>query len=337
MATPRGPEHRGSGFMTINLRIQSAATFFAAIVWTFGIVPDALAAPDGQKRSVKGIVTGVEATSLIIQDRGDTELTLHTSQDYSESVSVGMQVKAEYREQGGILKLDALDYPLEVSLAPPQEFLPRVHRIILLPSSNAGDASPLFDEIERLLRARFDWVIAHRMLATEVRRRALEEQGVRSARFPRGSGAAPEPLAPADPELIRRIAEGARADAVLEVRVEYILLSVSSYTAEWDGQRESFGTKRSRFASALTLRPVRGQIPVATVVLKLYDAQGRQFWRNRRGFRVLALQTGMGDDFRDRPLPEAAEDSTFLSEWLHQVFATWLKVSPEPANTAAKQ
>ena len=323
--------------MSFNLRNQFVATLIGAMVLTSGIATVALVAASGGKtREVKGIVTGVEATSLIVQGQSETELELHTSRDYSEWVSVGIEVKAKYHEQAGILKLDALDYPLEVSLAPPEEFLPRIHKIILLPSSNAGDAGPLFDEIERLLRSRFDWAIAHRMLAAEVRRRALEEQGVMPSGFPPGSVGAPEPLVPAEQELIRRIAEGARADAVLEVRVEYIQLPVNSHTAEWDGQRESFGTKRAKFASAITLRPARGHVPVATVVLKFFDAQGRQLWRNRRGFRVLALQTGMGNHFRDRPLSEAAEDSAFLREWLHQVFAAWLSVSPRAAGTAAK-
>lgn len=285
-------------------------------------------------QKVKGIVTGIEATRLIIDDGSGTEVELHTPQDYSESISVGTKVTAGYHEQGGILKLDRLDYPLQVSMVSPADFIPRIHKVILLPSSNAGEAARFFDEIERLLRSRFDWVIAHRMVAGEVRRRVLKERGVRSAIWPAQSEAAPEPLVPADPELIQRIAEGARADAVLEVRVEYSLLPVNSHTAEWDGQRENFGSKKARFASAITLRSARGQVPVATVVLKLFDPKGAPLWINRRGFRVLALQTGMGDEFRDRPLAETAEDSAFVSDWLQQVFASWLNVALQPAARA---
>ena len=86
----------------------------------------------------------------------------------------------------------------------------------------------------------------------------------------------------------------------------------------------------------MTLRPVRGQVPAATVVLKLFDRQGRLLWSNRRGFRVLALQVSMGGDFRDRTLSEALDDAPFLADWLNRVFASWQIPGSEHSAASSK-
>ncbi|MBI4166532.1 MAG: hypothetical protein HY508_12435 [Acidobacteria bacterium] len=317
------------------LRIAITLLAVVALPLTAALCPAGEASQKVQKS--KGVVTEVTVASLTIEGGKEGEVKIYTGEDYLERVSVGMQVTAWHHEQGGVQQLDRLEYPLEVALTEPGGFIPRIKRFILLPSSNAGDASTLYAEMERLFRDRFHWVIADRMLAEEVRRRFMKEQGVNTAIATRGNETTPPPLVSAEPELIQRIAQGARADAVLEVRVEYIMLKVRSHTAEWDGQRETFGSRSARFASAITRRPVRGQVPVATVVLNLFDPQGRLLWRNRRGFRVLALQVSMGNDFRDRPLAEAVQDSAFMNDWLNQVFASWLNAGPKPSAATAQR
>jgi hypothetical protein len=314
-----------------------AITILAVVPLTLAAILCSAAEESKKIQKLKGVVTEVTSTRLTVDDGKKGEVVIHTDEDYSERVSVGMQVTAWHYELAGAQRLDRIEYPLEVSLVEPGDFIPRIKKIILLPSSNAGDADAIFTEIERLFQSRFNWVIGHRMLAEEIRRRSMKERGLNSVIAAPRSETTAETLVPAEPELIQRIAEGARADAVLEVRVEYILLKVKSSTAEWDGQRETFGSQSARFASAITLRPVRGQVPVATVVLKLFDAQGHLMWKNRRGFRVLALQVSMGNKFRDRPLAEGVEDSAFMSGWLSQVFASWLKVGPNPTGATAQR
>ena len=248
---------------------------------------------------------------------------------------IGTQVTAWHHAQGEILKLDRLEYPLEVSHVPAGEFVPRIKKIILLSSSNAGDAEPIYSSIEQLFRENFDWVVAHRGLAEEIRRRALKDSGVTTYPTAHRNRTAPEPLVPADPELIQRISSGTRVDAVLEIRIEYVRVAVKSHMAKWDGTSEKFGSNSARFASAITMRPIRGEVPAATAVLKLYDPEGRLLWSNRRGFRVLAFQVGLDKDLRDRSLAEGADDAAFLDAWLADVFTSWIEVRPAPSGTTA--
>ncbi len=286
-------------------------------------------AGEKQEKPIKvtGTVTEIDALRIRIDSGGDA-VTILTPEDYTERVFPGMQVTAWYSAQGGTPTLERLDYPLDFSLVPPAEFLPRIKRAILLPSSNAGDADRLSGAIERLCQSRLGWVMANRMLAEEIRRRDSKTGGGKEA---------PDAVDSAGPGLVQRISSATRADAVLEVRVEHVLLHVTSHTAEWDGAREKFGSTSSQIASAMTMRPLRGQVPAATVILKLHHPQGRLLWRNRRGFRVLALQTGMGNTLRDRSLAEAAEDAAFLDAWLNEAFASLLAVQRKPSDTTARR
>jgi hypothetical protein len=70
--------------------------------------------------------------------------------------------------------------------------------------------------------------------------------------------------------------------------------------------------------------PIDGHVPAATIVLKLWDAQGTLLWSNRRGFCVLALKKGFTDKFLDRPISEALRDGARVQSWLTDVFASWL-------------
>jgi len=306
----------------------------AAVVLPIAAQSSPAAGSNTKSQKVTGIVTGTSPSSLTIDEGKGQEVTIHTAEDYSDRIPLGTQVTAWHHQQGEMQELDRIEYPLELSPSNPREFVPKIKKVILLPSSDAGDATEFYAEVERLLESRFNWVIAHRMLAEEIRRRDSKARGVKPGKVVRSSESPPAPLEPASPELIQKVAEGTRADAVLEMRVEYHLLQVKSHTAEWDGQRETFGTTGSRIASTITLRPVKGQVPAATVVLKLFDRQGQFLWSNRRGFRLLTVEVSGG--FRDRPLSEALADAPFLAGWLNQVFASWLSPGSKPSAAGSK-
>jgi hypothetical protein len=68
----------------------------------------------------------------------------------------------------------------------------------------------------------------------------------------------------------------------------------------------------------------------------LWDAQGKLLWSNRRGFAVLALQVGVGDKFRDRPIPEVLEDTASVEQWFTRVFGSWLPAQSGAPASAAK-
>jgi hypothetical protein len=274
---------------------------------------------------VKGTALEIEAVRLTIQTGKNRTITVHTAEDYRERVTPGAEVTAWYHPQGEINKLDRIEYPLEIPFESPNEFVPQIKRVIMLPSSNAGDAEALIAAIEKFLQNQFGWVVSHRMLAEELRSRY--EKANRAAGTPSVAGkpAGPAPLPAADEKLIQRIASETRVDAVLETQIEQVMVKLDSYTATWDGARESLGSTGERAAAILTLRPVRGQVPAATAVLTLRDPAGRPLWSQRRGFCVLAQR--VGGSFLDRPISEAVEDTARVDAWLNDVFGSWLAQS----------
>jgi hypothetical protein len=273
---------------------------------------------------INGTVVQIEPVRLTIQTGKNRAITVHTAEDHSAKLAVGTPITAWYYRQGEIYKLDRLEYPSGVSFVPPDEFVPRIRKVILLPSSNAGDAHALFRAIEQFFETRFDWVVSHRMLAEEIRSRFEMANRAPGARVVSKGQTAPVPLSAADPKLIQKIASETRVDAVLETQIERVMVKVDSHTANWDGARESFGTKSAKTLALLTIGPVRGQVPAATAVLRLHDSQGKPLWGHRRGICVLALQVGTGSTFRDRPISEVAENAAFVEAWLNDVFKTWL-------------
>jgi hypothetical protein len=293
-------------------------------------------ASEGGLQKTQGTVSFVKPEEITVQDGSGREIQIHTNQDYSGRVSPGDKVTAWHRLQGSVEKLDRIEIPLEFLPIPPADFLPAIKRVVLLPSSNAGDASEIYSEIETKLDSQFHWVVANRMLAEEMRRRDWKARGIDPATAPHTAAGMPAPLEAASTDLVEKVADAARADAVLEVRVEYSMLRVNSHTAEWDGQKENFGTSSARFAASITLRSVHGQVPVATAILRLFDSHGKLLWSQRRGIRVLAVQTSMGNEFRDRPLTEGAQDASFLSGWLDQVFASWIRPGSKPLTAILK-
>ena len=105
----------------------------------------------------------------------------------------------------------------------------------------------------------------------------------------------------------------------------------------WDGVRQPVSAKLSRAVAILSPLPVEGHVPAATVVLKLWDSQGKPLWSNRRGFAVLALQVGISSKFRDRPIAEALEDKASVEKWLNATFGSLLPVDSDTRATLKKQ
>jgi hypothetical protein len=70
----------------------------------------------------------------------------------------------------------------------------------------------------------------------------------------------------------------------------------------------------------------KGEVPAATVELKLWDAKGSLLWRNRRGLALLEVLAG--NKLRERPLSEFLSDPRAVQGWLAVVFKS---LGPEVA------
>jgi hypothetical protein len=274
--------------------------------------------------SIRGTAVTIVPAQITIRDSKGNEVTIQTEEDFTGSVAVGAQVTAWYRQQDGTYRLNWLEYPRENSFVSPQQFVPRISKVVMLARSDAGEADELFQIIETFLQAKVAWTFKDRRLAEEV---ASRFEGSRSApREP--AAAAGEAELPTMEEvqelLIRKIASGIRSDAVLEVRVERVQAKFHSQVAYWDGVRQPVASKGTRTLAVFSPLPIDGHVPAATTVFKLWDAQGKLLWSNRRGFCVLALKKGFTDKFIDRPISEALKDGANVQSWLTDVFASLL-------------
>jgi hypothetical protein len=274
-----------------------------------------------ETREMAGVVAGVEPNRITLRPAEGQTVTLITFEDYRERVAIGAKVRAWYYPQpsgDGVLK--SLDYPAASLFVPASTIESRVHRIVLLPSSQVPDADGLFDNMREYLHTRFDWYVAPQYLADEVRRRAarasstLDAMDAASGRFDlaRYLGEAQGP--------IPQMASQTRSDAVLEVNVSQMQAPVSRMVASWDGVEESVSGPAIRTLAKFTVFSHKGDVPAATVELKLWDASGKLLWRNQRGLALLEVLAGKSNRLRERPLPEFLMNTQAVQSWLAATF-----------------
>lgn len=274
--------------------------------------------------TIRGLVVAIAPAQITIRDTKGNEVTIQTEEDFTGSVAVGAPVTAWYRQQDGTYRLNWLEYPRENSFVSPQQFVPRISKVVMLARSDAGEADELFQSIETFLQAKVAWTFKDRRLAEEVASR-FEESRPAPREPPAALGEAELPtMEEVHQLLIRKIASGIRSDAVLEVRVERVQAKFHSQVAYWDGVRQPVASKGTRTLAFFSPLPIDGYVPAASTVFKLWDAQGKLLWRNRRGFCVLALKKGLTDKFLDRPISEALKDGASVQSWLADVFSSWL-------------
>jgi hypothetical protein len=60
----------------------------------------------------------------------------------------------------------------------------------------------------------------------------------------------------------------------------------------------------------------KGWVYAATADMSLWSQSGKLLWKKRRGFAVLAVQSGMGGKYRERPLKEVYDDNAAMQHWL---------------------
>jgi hypothetical protein len=291
-----------------------------------------MAAKKPKPVKIAGIVTEIEPTRVSVRSGDGAEVSVITREDFGEKVAIGSKVTVYYSGKDGTKVLDWLEYPLENCFRSPQEILGQVKRIIVLPSSEVLGAEGLFDGVANFLESKVGWYVAPRVLAEELRDRAQKSPSTLEAIDPSTGEFDLARYTGAQLELVRKVASETRVDAVLEARVEQVRAYFHSNVATWDGAQQPVAGRLSRTLAMVAAVPAQGQVPAATLALKLRDAQGTLLWSNRRGFAVLALQVGVGSKFRDRPIPEALQDTASVEQWFTTVFGSFL---PAPGSNTA--
>jgi hypothetical protein len=288
-------------------------------------------------RRIVGRVTEVGPDHVTIRGEKGEQVTVQPKEDFTEKVAVGSRVRAWYlpKEKANILQW--LEYPLENSFVSPGQFRSQIKKIIILPEDGVGGAEGLFTAMEVFLESRLGWFVAPHILAEEIRQRARKANSTLDLIDPSTGNVDLATYLRPHRDLIRELAAESRVDAVLEANVELVQVRFHSQIAVWDGVQQPVSSKVSRTLAVFSPLPVEGSVPAATVVLKLWDAQGKLLWSNRRGFAVLALQQGMGSKFRDRPIPEVLEDTASVERWFTSAFSSWLPVQSGAQGSVAKR
>lgn len=284
----------------------------------------------------KGRVTAIEPWQVTIQGRDGKELTLRPQEDFTEKLAVGAEVTATFIVKDGANVLQFLDYPLENFFGPPESIRAQVKKIAILPTSDVPGGDALVDVVSKYLGSKVGWFVAPRVLAEELRARSTKTPSTLSLIDPKTGEVDLGSYARQHQELIKRLASETSVDAVLEATVESVMATFQDAVASWDGVSEGVATNKARFLSLLSATGENGEVPAATLVLKLRDGEGKLLWCNRRGFSVLAIHVGFGNKFRDRPIAEVLQDTADVERWLGEVFSSFLPVQETGKQAAQK-
>src|SRR5437899_932001 len=139
-------------------------------------VPGSGAARETRPNSTRvvGLVTAVEPERVTILGGDGNEVTVRTEEDFTQKVAVGSKVTAWYSVRDGANVLDWMEYPRENFFVPAEQIRAQIRKVVILPNSEVPDADGLFDALADYLDSTFDWYVAPRELAEQIRDRALK-------------------------------------------------------------------------------------------------------------------------------------------------------------------
>jgi hypothetical protein len=277
--------------------------------------------PLGQLQ-IKGKAVTVDSTFVTIQDSSGQIVTVVCKEDFTLKVAVGSEVTAWYTPKEGFNYLDWLQYPPENFFVPAEQIRRHIKKIVVLPNYGVPDSKVLVDRIAGYVESNLGWYVAPAMLAEEIRKRSARTSSALDAIDPASGQFDMKAYLDSQRRLIARLASETRVNAVLEVTVERVQAKFWNQIAVWDGVMEPVAGKAALFAGHMTPFSINGNVPAATVEMKLWDSHGKLLWSNRRGFAVLYVRTGVGNNFRERPLTEVYQNEAGVNDWLAAALGT---------------
>lgn len=280
---------------------------------------------------IVGIVTGVEPTQVSLVGIDARSLTVTSKEDFTLKVAVGSQVTVWYTPREGANYLDWMDYPRENFFGPVNDVRNGIKKIILLPNSSVTDCEGIFDAISNYLQTNLDWYVAPRTLAEEIQSQSGAGKSLLQATDPATGKLDVDRYLQSQRDFVPHLAAEARVDAVLEVTIEKVDAEFAQGIAAWDGVTEVIGTKLARMSAQASVLPVRGEVPAATVVMRLWSPQGKLLWSNRRGFATLYTWTG-GSKFKERPLSEVYGNTAGVKTWLAKALGNLAPPKSSPSD-----
>ena len=302
--------------------VERASRGLAGLAWRAQVLVLALillpAALAARQKSIKmvGVVTLIAPTRVMVAGAKEGEITVIPKEDLTSKVAIGAKVTIWYTPKDGLNYLDWMSYPLEEYFVPADQIRSGIKKVIILPTYGVADSQVIVEEIQHYLEQKMGWWFAPAALAEEIRSRVKVSSSTLGDIDPATGEFNMGRYIQEQQRLVGSVLSEARVDAVLEINVERVQAHFIGSMAEWDGAGQVVSTKLVRALSILARMPDEGDVPAATVDLKLYGPPSKLLWANRRGFAVLVTQTNVGASFRDRPLSEAYRDETSVRNWL---------------------
>ncbi|MGA3168586.1 MAG: hypothetical protein ABSF14_20995 [Terriglobia bacterium] len=313
------------------VQILFAILLFGATAGWLGAVEN----PKHTGTKLEGYATGVTPESITVFDKQGQERKILTDKDYTSIVGLGAEVTVWYKNEGGVYRLEDIQYPNEGFFLPADRIRENIKRIIILPrSEDVENTQGLFAAISRYLQDNAGWFVAPPELGEEIANRAENTPSSLDAIDPKTGQIDMQQFLEAQGSLVTRIAQETRVDAVLAIKVVKVKANVRGSVASWDGMTEAVASNKTRALSKLTIERGSGWVYAATVDMNLWGRSGKLLWKKRRGFAALGFQRGLGSKYRARPLTEVYEDPEVMETWL----ATTLgELAPRATLTAPGQ
>jgi hypothetical protein len=292
----------------------------AALICVIGGSAPIVAAQKPQHRGVKleGFATVVTPDSISVFDKKNREIEILTDKDYTSLVGIAAPVTVWYTTEGGANHLEDIIYAAKAgTFAPAQSIRNSIRRIIILPHSEGVENSQgLISAISQYLADNTGWFAAPPELAIEIASRIKGSNSPLDAIDPDTGQVDMQRYLEPQRRLMRAIAEETHSDAVLEIQMVKVKARVRSSIASWDDMTEPVASRKSRALSPLGALGGKGWVYAATADMSLWSESGKLLWKCRRGFAVLAVQSGMGVKYRERPLTEVYDDTGAMQRWL---------------------
>jgi hypothetical protein len=270
---------------------------------------------------LEGYATVVTANSITVFDKKNQEIQIQTDKDYTSLVGIASPVTVWYKPEGGVNHLEDIVYPPSGSFVPADSLRTTIKRIIILPQpEGVDDSAGLISAISTYLAENAGWFVAPPELALEIASRTKDAGSPLDAIDPNTGTVDMQRYLVAQGSLVTAIAQETRSDAVLEVRIIKVKAHVHSSIASWDDMTEPVASRKSRALSPLEPLVGGGWVDAATADMSLWSQTGKLLWKKRRGFAILAVQTGISGKYRARPLTEVYPDRVAMDWWLKGTF-----------------
>lgn len=267
---------------------------------------------------LEGFATIVEPDCITVFDKKNHEIQIHTDKDYTSLVGIAAPVTVWYTTAGGVNHLEDIVYPTRAeTFVPTQLIRESIKSIVILPQPEGVENSQgLVSAISKYLVDNTGWFVAPPELTLEIASRTKVPTSSLDAINPNTGEVDMQQYLEPQRALMTTIATETRSDAVLEVRIIKVKASVHAGTASWDDMTEPVASRMSHALTPWEGLGNKGWVYAASADMTLWGQDGRLLWKRRRGFAVLAVQSGMGGKYHERPLTQVYEDSAAMQRWL---------------------